>query len=142
MEFDDLVDEQVDRIQECVAFFPKGKHMRNELTFLLHAMIGPETQSKRGLEWTQEDRLKWLCDVLVRELAEWPKRGIAEVRGIYCETFVPADGKTLWSQLANIPKPPMGKRLPVDDGIPRIGASPVDAEFVTAIEMVAKAKRG
>jgi hypothetical protein len=140
MGFAELVTEQIDRFEECVAYFPKGKHMRKELVFLFNSMIGPEVQERRGRSWTQEERLKWLGDAIVRDLAEWPKGGIREIRGIYCETFTPADGRNVWSQLENIPKPPMA-RLPVDDGIPRIGASPVDAEFQVALERVVEKVR-
>ena len=141
MDYAELVDEQVDRIEECVAYFPKGKHMRSELAFLFNSMIGPDVQERRGRQWTQEDRLLWLCDALIRELSEWPKGGIRELRGIYCETFTPADGKNVWSQLESCPKPPMARPI-VDDGVPCIGASPVDQEFQTALAgVVAKVKR-
>ncbi len=126
MEFSEQVKEQVKRIQECVAYFPKGTYPPKEMAYMLHAMIGPEIQERVGRKWTQAERLEWLCDALVREQGTWPKNGLAEIRGWYCDTFTPADGLNIWSTMENPPKP---ARLPVDDGVPRIGASPVDVEF-------------
>ena len=141
MGFAELVDKQIERFEECVAYFPKGTQMRTELAILFNSMIGSEVQERRGRNWTQEERLKWLGDAIVRDLAEWPKGGLREIRAIYCETFTPADGKNVWSTLENVPKPPMARPI-VDDGQPRIGASPVDQEFQAQLAGVVAKVRG
>ena len=137
-DFDKAVSDQVERIEDCVPYFPKNKWLKTELGLLFHSMIGPEVQHRCGRDWTQEQRLTWLCDAIVRELPGWPKGGLADVRGIYCDTFTPADGKNIFTTMENCPKP---RRLIVDDGQPRIGASPVDAEFEMKLNAIAERKR-
>jgi len=95
-------------IVDCMGFVPKSDELLLRLSRFLLKVIGTEDLTFRDRVWTAQERLDWLVETLIEEVAKWPEGGMGDVRGIYCRFFPPADGKDTGgdSELAQSVRPP------------------------------------
>ena len=133
------------RISEVVTYFPHGGMVKSELGRMLPKMIGTKDETYVDRTWTPKDRLDWITDALIYGVGKWPEGGLAEVRGLYCRKFKPADGIETECTLPGFThesRSPFLGAAPVEHPyLPQPGDEPVGEEFMKQIADVAKAKR-
>ena len=74
-------DDAAERLS-CLRFFPPGDGAKAEVMAVLERMVD------------EQDRLDWLVDTMVNRVGTW--YGPAEMRGVYCQKYTPADGIIEW----------------------------------------------
>lgn len=91
-EWAQFVQEQITELSHLRGFNPSPRY-RQEFTDEIMDMLGDSDHDKSGRGMTREDRLSWLVSIFLRDIGEWPVRGITEFRAIYGSFFGCADGK-------------------------------------------------
>lgn len=81
----------------ALRFFPADREGRNAITKAVVAMAG------------SAERAVWIVDQVLAITNDWP--GIAEVRGIFCLRFKPADGISWFSELCQSGQIPADKAI-------------------------------
>lgn len=132
---------------EVLTYFDRVKApARLKIAEMLMAMVNwPESRVQRNgygpIPYIHPvDRLKWLIGAMTNgQYNEWP--GIAEVRGVFCSRYTPADGINAYatnpvyapSEDPIIPEPPKY--------LPQPGDEPIGDEFKNLIAAAAEKKR-